>query len=325
MGPGALQQVIQGLRFTTHPALLVGLDRADDAAVYQISDQLALVQTVDFFPPIVDDPYDYGYIAATNALSDIYAMGGTPTLAMAIAGFPDTLPIAVIQQIMQGGIDAVAASGAVVAGGHTIVDAEPKYGLCVTGTIHPAYIARKRGVQVGDVLVLTKALGTGIITTAAKRKVVNEDAYGAAVASMKHLNRNAATIAVAHGVRCMTDVTGFGLLGHLQEMLGDVTYGATIHMQAIPALPTAIALAHAGIVPGGLERNRVHCLSGAVFGAEHVTPALLDLVCDPQTSGGLLCAVPASELSAFCAAMYASGEIAAIIGEITVASGIHFD
>lgn len=325
MGPGALQQVIQGLRFPTHPALIVGLERSDDAAVFQISDQLALVQTVDFFPPIVDDPYDFGYIAATNALSDIYAMGGTPTLAMAIAGFPDTLPVAVMQQIMQGGIDAVAACGAVVAGGHTIVDAEPKYGLCVTGTIHPDSIARKRGVQCGDVLVLTKALGTGIITTAAKRQIVEADAYAAAITSMKHLNRNAATIAVAHGVRGMTDITGFGLLGHLQEMLGDATCGARIHTQALPVLPTAVALARAGCAPGGLARNRMHCLSGAVFGSDHVDAALLDIVCDPQTSGGLLCAVPAHALSAYCVAMQAAGEHAAIIGEIIAEPGIFID
>ncbi|MCE2851859.1 MAG: selenide, water dikinase SelD [Chloroflexaceae bacterium] len=322
MGPGALQQVIQGLRIPTHPALIVGLEYADDAAVYQINEQTTIVQTVDFFPPIVDDAYDYGYIAATNALSDIYAMGGTPILAMAIAGFPETLAVTTIQRILQGGIDAVTAAGAVVVGGHTIVDAEPKYGLCVTGTITPAAIARKRGVQIGDRLVLTKALGTGIITTAAKRQLADAATFAAACASMKHLNRTAATLATAHAVHTMTDVTGFGLLGHLLEMVSPTTCGVRIDMHALPLLPGVQQFAESGVVPGGLARNRLHVLSHAVTVAPHVPPWLLDVACDPQTSGGLLCAVAPAQLASFCEALQSAGEYAAVIAEIVAEPGM---
>lgn len=322
MGPGALQQVIQGLRIPSHPSLVVGLDVADDAAVYQLSEQLAIVQTVDFFPPIVDNPYDYGYIAATNALSDIYAMGATPMLAMAIAGFPESLSVATIQQILQGGIDAVTAAGAVVAGGHTIVDAEPKYGLCVTGQIHPQHVARKRGLQVGDVLVLTKALGTGIITTAAKRRMVDESAYAAAIASMKHSNRTAATLALQHRVSTMTDITGFGLLGHLLEMADIANHAIQLHTAQLPLLPDVLSFAQAGVLPGGLTRNRLHILTHDIVGADVVSPWVLDVMCDPQTSGGLLCAVPAVHVDAFCQALQATGDIAAVIGHVLPGRGI---
>lgn len=322
MGPGALQQVIRGLRIPTHPALLVGLEFADDAAVYQLTEQLALVQTVDFFPPIVDDPYDYGYIAATNALSDVYAMGGTPLLAMAIAGFPESLSADVIQRILQGGIDAVVANGAIVAGGHTIVDAEPKYGLCVTGTIAPNQIAHKRGLQLGDVLILTKALGTGIITTAAKRRNVEDAAYVRALASMKHSNRTAAALAVAHHVHAMTDITGFGLLGHLLEMVGDTPLGVRINAATLPLLPSVDALTQAGVVPGGLARNRLHVLTHGVVCDSSVSPWLLDIACDPQTSGGLLCVVPAAQATALCHALHAASELAVVIGEVVAERGI---
>ena len=247
MGPGALHEMMALLRFPSHPNVLVGLGKADDAAVYQINASQALVQTVDFFPPIVDDPYDYGYIAAANALSDIYAMGGTPMLALAIAAFPDNLPASITSQILQGGIDAVAAAGAVVAGGHTIVDPEPKYGLCVTGMIDPARVARKSDVHIGDIMVLSKPLGTGIITTAAKRNQVDPQAYAAAVASMKQLNASAAQVAMRHGVVCMTDITGFGLLGHASEMVRDSNVAMQIHASQLPLLPTVRALADAGV------------------------------------------------------------------------------
>ncbi len=322
MGPGALQSIIQGLRIPAHPALVVGLERADDAAVYQINAHTTIVQTVDFFPPIVDDPYDYGYIAATNALSDIYAMGGTPILALAIAGFPESLPTHTIQRILQGGIDAVTATGAVVAGGHTIIDAEPKYGLCVTGTIDPSLVARKRGVALGDAIVLTKALGTGVITTAAKRRIVDATAYAAAIHSMKQLNRSAAHLAVAHGVHAMTDVTGFGLVGHLLEMLAEHSFGVSLNLDALPILPTVQSLVEAGVVPGGLARNRLHVLTQGVRGNDDVPPWLFDVVCDPQTSGGLLCAIPRAQVAAFCAALAAAGETATVIGEVVASPGI---
>lgn len=243
-------------------------------------------------------------------------------LAMAIAAFPESLSVSVIQQILQGGIDAVTADGAVVAGGHTIIDNEPKYGLCVTGQIHPHRVARKHGLQVGDVLVLTKALGTGIITTAAKHQRVAAHAYAAAVASMKRSNRTAATIAMQHAVTTMTDVTGFGLLGHLLEMRSTTALGINVQLSQLPLLPDVALLAEAGVVPGGLARNRVHALSQQVTVATTAAPWLLDVACDPQTSGGLLCAVPAAQVESFRTALSQSGDIVAVIGEVVHGNSI---
>lgn len=322
MGPGALQDIITGLQFTPHANLLVGVGRADDAAVYQLNDQQALVQTVDFFPPIVDDPYDYGYIAAVNALSDVYAMGGTPLLALAIAAFPETLPTDVCQRILQGGIDAVAAAGAVVAGGHTIVDPEPKYGLCVTGIVDPQAVTRKSDLQVGDVLLLSKALGTGIIATAAKRGIVEPQAYATAVASMKQLNRTAADIARLYGVRCMTDVTGFGLLGHVLEMARDCAVRIVLHAEQLPVLPTAQALAEAGVVPGGLGRNRMYLFESGVEVHDDVLPGLLDVAVDPQTSGGLVMALPAELATAAIAAAAQQGVTLTEVGRVESGHGV---
>src|SRR5437867_3774416 len=200
MGPAALAQVLRSLILPDHPNLLVGLRVSDDAAVYRIADDLALVQTVDFFPPIVDDPYTFGAIAAANALSDVYAMGGRPILALAIAGFPEDLPAPTISAILQGGADKVAEAGAVVAGGHTVVDKEPKYGLCVTGLVHPSRVTAKANARPGDVLLLTKPLGTGVITTAHKRGIVAAEHLAGAVASMLRLNRRAAELAEGAGV-----------------------------------------------------------------------------------------------------------------------------
>ena len=323
MGPGALHEMMALLRFPSHPNVLVGLGKADDAAVYQINASQALVQTVDFFPPIVDDPYDYGYIAAANALSDLYAMGGTPMLALAIAAFPDNLPASITSQILHGGIDAVAAAGAVVAGGHTIVDPEPKYGLCVTGMIDPARVARKSDVHIGDIMVLSKPLGTGIITTAAKRNQVDPQAYAAAVASMKQLNASAAQVAMRHGVVCMTDITGFGLLGHASEMVRDSNVAMRIYASQLPLLPTVRALADAGIVPGGLARNRMHLLAdGTLHLAADVPPSLLDIAVDPQTSGGLLCAVAPAALAALLADAQQVGLTLTVVGEIVAGRGV---
>lgn len=302
----------------------MGLGKADDAAVYQINADMALVQTVDFFPPIVDDPYDYGFIAAVNALSDVYAMGGTPMLALAIAAFPDTLPATVCQRILQGGIDAVTQAGAVVAGGHTITDPEPKYGLCVTGTVHPARIARKSDVRVGDRLLLSKPLGTGIVATAAKRGQVDASAYAAAVASMKQLNRIAAEIAIAHGVRCMTDVTGFGLLGHVMEMERDSAVRMVIEAHRLPLLPTVWELASAGVVPGGLGRNRLYALEAGLLLDEAVPPELFDVAVDPQTSGGLLLALDAEAVPAACAMAAQQGITLTEIGYAEAGRGVAF-
>src|SRR5713101_6168006 len=218
MGPGDLRDVLESLRDHAHPDLLVGLGKSDDAAVYRVSDEVAVVSTVDFFAPIVDDPYVFGAIAAANAMSDVYAMGGEVVFALNVAGFPDDLPRQALGDILRGGADKVAEGGAVIAGGHTIIDAEPKYGLCVFGTIHPDRILTKAGVQPGDMLYLTKPLGTGLVTTAAKFDEADPRHTEAAINSMMMLNRRAASIVCDVGVHALTDVTGFGILGHGDEM-----------------------------------------------------------------------------------------------------------
>src|SRR4051812_10113301 len=218
MGPGTLAQVLRPLTMLSHPNLLVGLQTSDDAAVYKLSDDLALIQTVDFFPPVVDDPYTYGGIAAANAMSDIYAMGGEVTLGLNIAAWPENLPSEMLGRIFAGGAAKMAEVGAVIAGGHTVTDAEPKYGICVTGTIHPDRILTKAGAQAGDRVYLTKPIGTGIVLTALKREAVAEEHLAETVASMLKLNRQASQLAQEVGVNACTDVTGFSLVGHAAEM-----------------------------------------------------------------------------------------------------------
>ncbi len=301
MGPGALNDVLAGLRLPTNPDLLVGLDRRDDAAVYRLGDQLALVQTVDFFPPIVDDPYDFGAIAAANALSDIYAMGGRPILALALGAFPEDMPASIIRAILQGGADTIAAAGAVIGGGHTVIDREPKYGLCVTGLIDPHAVTTKGGARVGDVLFLTKALGTGIITTAIKRDRGQSAHLAGAVASMRQLNREAAELAKQVAVHAVTDITGFGLLGHGVEMAQQSGVCLRIDGSRLPALPGALAYADLAIVPGGLDRNQSYLESLQSAGEQlvRIDPAIdvayVRLLYDPQTSGGLLLALAPKE------------------------------
>ncbi len=323
MGPGALAQVLRSLKLPTSPNLLIGLDVKDDAAVYQIAPDQALVQTVDFFPPIVDDPYTFGQIAAANALSDVYAMGGRPILALAIAGFPEDLPPATIAAILQGGADKVAEAGAVVAGGHTVIDAEPKYGLCVTGLVHPGRITAKAHARPGDALLLTKPLGTGVITTAHKRGVVADEHLQAAVASMVRLNRRAAELAGAGELRSATDITGYGLLGHAEELAANSGVGLRIGLGAVPLLPGALEYARRGVLPGGLGRNRDYLLgAGAVRLAEGLEDAHAQLLFDPQTSGGLLFALPQAQAAELRARFAAAGEPIWEIGEVVVGAGI---
>src|SRR5262245_30197764 len=271
MGPAALAQVLRSLTLPSHPDLLVGLDVSDDAAVYRLTDELALVQTVDFFPPIVDDPYTFGAIAAANALSDVYAMGGRPILALAIAGFPEDLAPQIIKAILQGGADKVAEAGAVVAGGHTVIDPEPKYGLCVTGLVHPDRITAKACAQPGDLLLLTKPLGTGVITTAHKRGVVAEQYLQTAIDSMVKLNRRAAELAGSVGLHSATDITGYGLLGHAEELAHNSGVALRIVLEQVPLLPGAHEYAHQGIFPGGLGRNRDYLLGA---GSVRLAPGL---------------------------------------------------
>ena len=246
---------MSGLPRTLEPNLLVGYDSSDDAAVYRLTDELALIQTVDFFPPVVDDPYDFGQIAAANALSDVYAMGGEPRLAMNLLAVPSCLPREAVGAILEGGAAKVAEAGAVTAGGHSIEDAEPKYGLCVSGLVHPGAVLTNRGAREGDLLVLTKPLGTGILTTAAKAELLSGAEYRAMTDLMAALNRDAARAAVPLRPSACTDVTGFGLIGHAREMAEGA--GCTIELWPgrVPIVPQALELARDGIIPAGAYRN----------------------------------------------------------------------
>jgi selenide, water dikinase len=293
LGAAELEPVLAGLPPSTDPALLVGPATADDAGVYRLRDDLALVQTVDFFTPIVDDPYDFGRIAATNALSDVYAMGATPVTALNLVAFSlRDLGEAVLGEILRGGSDVTAAAGAVVVGGHSIDDPEPKYGLAVTGVVHPEQVISNAGGRAGDALVLTKPLGAGAISTAAKRRLAADAQVAAAVEVMLQLNRDGAAAARAAGAHAMTDVTGFGLLGHLRELASASGLAAEVDAAAVPAIPGALELlADGAAVSGGAERNAAHAEEFASFAGD-VAPARLRLLTDPMTSGGLLVALP---------------------------------
>jgi selenide, water dikinase len=290
-----LGHVIGLLPPTIDENLLVGTDTVDDAAVYRLTDELALVQTVDFFTPIVDDPYDFGRIAAANSLSDVYAMGARPLIALNIVGFPvNVLPLSYLVDILRGGADVAREAGVSIVGGHTIDDSEPKYGMAVTGTLRPGAQLTNAAARPGDLLVLTKPLGTGVIATAIKRGKADEAVVREAVESMVHLNRAASEAALAHGVRSMTDVTGFGLLGHLSEMCAGSAVSAEIWLDDLPWLRGARELARTGVVPGGTRRNLEYADPVTRWQGEFEEWEKL-LVADAQTSGGLLIAVPDSE------------------------------
>lgn len=304
-----------------HPEVLVGLNAPDDAVVYRLSPERALVVTTDFFTPIVDDPYTFGAIAVTNALSDVYAMGGEVLFALNIAAFPENLPSEVVTEILRGGAEQVRRAGSVIAGGHTVKNPEPLYGLAVIGEAHPDRIFRKTGVQPGDVLVLSKPLGTGLVTTALKREKAAPEHVAAAVASMLLLNRDAARAGLAAGVRCATDITGFGLLGHAVEMALGSLAALRLSMSALPLLPGVRSYAEARMVPGGTESNR------AYFAPQvQLDPALtvVDewILHDPQTSGGLLLAVPAAGLPHFLADCAGSGQAVWVIGQAVEGHGV---
>jgi selenide,water dikinase len=289
----ALHAILRGLPAVEDPDVLVGAAGADDAAVYRLSADLAVVQTVDFFTPIVDDPYDFGRIAATNALSDVYAMGARPIMALNLVAFPlETLGGAVLEQIMRGAHDAVRLAGATIAGGHSIDDPEPKFGLAVTGVVHPEEILTNAGGRPGDVLVLSKPLGAGVVATAAKRGLADDALVARATAVMCELNRDASLAARDAGAHALTDVTGFGLLGHLHEMALASGLAAEVDAAAVPAIDGVLDLLRAGaeVVAGGTRRNRAYAETFTVF-ADGVAEAERWLVCDAMTSGGLLAAV----------------------------------
>lgn len=301
--------------------MLVGLNAPDDAVVYQLSAERALIATTDFFTPIVDDPYTFGAIAAANAMSDVYAMGGEVLFALNIAAFPESLPAEVIAQILLGGAEKVRSAGSLIVGGHTIKNPEPVYGLAVIGEAHPERIFRKTGAQVGDVLALTKPLGTGLISTALKREQADANEVETAVASMLTLNRHAMRAGQAADVRCATDITGFGLLGHASEMAEGSAGALQISLAALPLLPGARRYAEAGMAPGGTHSNRRY-FSLRVQSPPELSNADEALLYDPQTSGGLLLAVPSAQRSIFYATCAQLGQLAWEIGRVVEGHGV---
>lgn len=320
LAPGDLDRALCGLDLPVDPNLLVGLERADDAGVYRISDDLALVQTIDFFPPMVDDPYSFGQIAAANALSDIYAMGGIPKTAMNVVAFPaKSLDISILRTIIEGGLQVMREAGVVLVGGHTVEDTELKYGLSVTGFIHPNRILTKKNLQTGDCLILTKPIGTGIITTAIKAGLATPVLTAQVTRAMATLNREAALTMQEFPVHACTDITGFGFLGHLAEMVVDSGHGVRIRAASIPHYPEALEWAAMGLLPVGAYNNRAFRGSFVDFGSG-VARRVQDLLFDPQTSGGLLIAVAAQAARPLLAALHAKGIAAAsIVGEVVPA------
>lgn len=306
---------MHGTEITKHPDLLIGIDGSDDAGVYRISDDLALVQTVDFLTPIVDDPRDWGGIAAANALSDVYAMGGTPLTALQLLSWPrDVLPWSTAADVIDGAVDVLTEANCTLVGGHSIDDRDPKFGFAITGTVHPDRMMTNKAARPGDRLVLTKALGTGVIATAVKEGGAPPSSESAAISSMSRLNAAASAAAVGAGIRAGTDVTGFGFLGHLAEMLRASNASATIDVTTIPILPGAADIAAAGHVPGGTKRNYEAVKDVVDFGA---TPtAIQTILVDAQTSGGLLLAVPENELDGLVAAIVEGGDLAAVVGRV---------
>lgn len=295
--------------------LLVGTETSDDAAVYQISDELAMIQTVDFFTPIVDDPYTFGQIAAANSLSDVYAMGGEPKLALNIAAFPSCLDVEILGEILRGGADKVMEAGAVLAGGHTITDDEPKYGLCVTGFAEPKKLWKNYGAEAGDVLILTKPLGSGILNTAIKAQLASREEETGAIAVMQTLNKYAADICRNYEIHCCTDVTGFGLGGHALEMAKGSRKTLVIDTGKLPLLAGAREYAQMGLIPAGAYRNREFCREDVRSETEQTW--LEDVVYDPQTSGGLLLAVQKSQAQALLQALSVLDFPGALVGVVT--------
>ena len=296
VGGGVLAQLLEGIRVRQDPDLLVGFDKSDDASVYRVSEDLALVQTLDFFPPIADDPYRFGQIAAANALSDVYAMGGEPKLAQNIMCIPEDMPKDAVHEMLRGGYDKVYEAGALITGGHSILDPEPKYGLAVTGFVHPDKVLTNAGARPGDVLLLTKPLGIGVVTAAVKRECCPAAVMEQAYELMSTLNQTAQDCMVKYCVHACTDITGFGLLGHAFEMAQGSGVCLTIDPAGITFLPETMELARRGCFPGGMYRNRAY--SEQAVDAGSCTEELQNMLYDPQTSGGLLMAVDPADADA---------------------------
>ena len=322
MGPGDLSRALAALPTKTDPRLLVGRETFDDAGVFRLSDDLALVQTVDFFAPIVDDPYDFGQIAAANALSDVYAMGGQPLTALNIVAFPSgELPIEILGDILRGGQDKVHEAGALIVGGHTIIDKELKYGLAVTGRAHPDFLLTNAGAKPGDQLVLTKPIGNGILATAAKRGLLSSDAQQPMLDAMKSLNGAASRAALAVGARCATDITGFGLLGHLSHIARASGVTLRIRLDAIPIFEGVREAVTAGAVTDGSRRNGEYLqeLVGWTNGSE----ADRAILSDPQTSGGLVVAVPPARTADYLTRVGGVSVIGEVIERGAIAIEVH--
>ena len=319
VGAGVLAQLLGDMKVLRDPNLLVGFDKSDDAAVYKVSDELALVQTVDFFPPIHDDPYTFGQIAATNALSDVYAMGGEPKLALNIMAVPKSLPSDAVHELLRGGYEKAYEAGAIITGGHSILDDEPKYGLAVTGFVHPDKVLTNSGAQPGDVLLLTKPLGIGILTTAAKVDMTSKGSMDLAVRMMTTLNKSARDAMVKYRVHACTDVTGFSLMGHGLEMAQGSDAELHLSVDAIDLIGEAVELARLGVLPEGMYRNRS-------FAEPYVDPgdvalARQDVLYDPQTAGGLLIAVDPADADALYAELQAAVPSAQRIGTVEAYRG----
>ena len=319
VGAGVLAQLLEDIKVHHDPNLLVGFDKSDDASVYKISDDLALVQTVDFFPPIADDPYTFGQIAATNALSDIYAMGGDPKLCLNIMAIPEDMPKEAVHDLLRGGYDKVYEAGALITGGHSIHDDEPKYGLAVTGFVHPDKMLTNSNAKVGDVLFLTKPIGIGILTTAAKVDMCSEENQALALRMMTTLNKSARDAMMKYRVHSCTDVTGFGLMGHTFEMAQGSDVEITLNVDGIDLIPEALELARMGILPAGMYRNRN--FAEAAVDAGDVELAKQDMLYDPQTAGGLLIAVDPEDADALYEDLKGAVPSAQRIGTVEAYSG----
>lgn len=315
MGAGTLAQMLEGFKTHYDPNLIVGYDKSDDASVYVLSEDRALIQTTDFFPPIVDDPYLYGKIAATNALSDVYAMGGEPNLALNIMCALDSIDDTTIREILRGGYDAVYEAGAIITGGHTIKGSEMIYGLAVSGFVHPQKVLTNSNAKAGDVLILTKPLGVGIITTAMKADLVEESLKKCIYQQMATLNKQARDIMVQYNVHSCTDVTGFGLMGHGYEMAQGSRCSLHLKVDAIPYHQEALEYASMGLIPAGAYRNREYVKDVKVQG--DISLAMQDILYDPQTSGGLLFAIPQAEADACLKQLKEVIPDAAMVGYVT--------
>ena len=315
VGAGILSRLLDGIKVHSDPNLLVGFDKSDDASVYKISDDLALVQTVDFFPPIADDPYTFGAIAATNALSDVYAMGGEPKLALNIMAVPEGMPSEAVHEMLRGGYDKVYEAGALITGGHSILDPEPKYGLAVTGFVHPDRMLTNSGAKPGDVLLFTKPIGIGILTTAAKADMLTPELEKRMTDLMMTLNKAARDAMVKYRVHACTDVTGFGMLGHLSEMATGSDVEITLHVDEVDLISEAYEFAQMGLLPAGMYRNRNFAEKYVDAGQTEL--AKQDMLYDPQTSGGLLIAVDPADADALFAELKDSVPSAQRIGTVS--------